>query len=189
MRRQQPVGATCRAATVDDAEAVAAVHADSWRRNYRGAYSDAYLDGPVFEERSALWHERLAAADATARTVVAEVDGAVVGFTHVIFDRDPSLGALVENLHVTHGLKGHGIGTVLMAEAARVVATERPGSGLYLTVLEQNTAARRFYAARGGAWVETRMGGPFPGGGRAPVLVMSWPEPSVLMAGPSELTG
>jgi len=28
----------------DDAGAVALLHADSWRRNYRGVYADAYLD-------------------------------------------------------------------------------------------------------------------------------------------------
>ena len=30
-----------------DANAIAALHADSWRRHYRGAYSDAFLDGDV----------------------------------------------------------------------------------------------------------------------------------------------
>jgi GNAT superfamily N-acetyltransferase len=33
-----------RAAGRDDARAVAELHADSWRRHYRGAYSDALLD-------------------------------------------------------------------------------------------------------------------------------------------------
>ncbi|MBV9411286.1 MAG: GNAT family N-acetyltransferase, partial [Acidimicrobiia bacterium] len=37
----------CRVATIDDVEAIAALHADSWRRNYRGAYLDSYLDGDV----------------------------------------------------------------------------------------------------------------------------------------------
>ncbi len=34
-----------------DIKAVAALHADSWRRHYRGAYPDAFLDGDVFADR------------------------------------------------------------------------------------------------------------------------------------------
>ena len=36
-----------RPADADDAAAVAGLHADSWRRHYRGAFSDAFLDGDV----------------------------------------------------------------------------------------------------------------------------------------------
>jgi len=36
-----------RPARASDSEAIAALHADSWRRHYRGAYSDAFLDGDV----------------------------------------------------------------------------------------------------------------------------------------------
>ena len=35
--------------------------------------------------------------------------GAVVGFVHMILDEDPRWGALLDNLHVTHRLKRHGI--------------------------------------------------------------------------------
>jgi GNAT superfamily N-acetyltransferase len=33
-----------RAAGPGDAQAVAGLHADSWRRHYRGAYADSFLD-------------------------------------------------------------------------------------------------------------------------------------------------
>ena len=33
-----------RAAGPDDVHAVAGLHAESWQRHYRGAYSDAFLD-------------------------------------------------------------------------------------------------------------------------------------------------
>jgi hypothetical protein len=48
-----------RPATERDIAAIAALHADSWRRNYRGAYSDEFLDRDVFEDRRAVWSERL----------------------------------------------------------------------------------------------------------------------------------
>ena len=48
-------GVKIRGATLPDAEQIAALHADSWRRNYRGAYPDTFLDGEVFEDRRDAW--------------------------------------------------------------------------------------------------------------------------------------
>ncbi|MDG4789327.1 hypothetical protein O7626_25955 [Micromonospora sp. WMMD1102] len=66
---------TFRAAVAGDAEGVAALHADSWRRHYRGAYTDAFLDGDVFADRLAVWSARLADPAPQAVTVLAEVPG------------------------------------------------------------------------------------------------------------------
>ncbi len=99
-----------RAAGPHDADRIAALHADSWRRHYRGAYTDAYLDGDVLTERRAVWASRLA-APGHRLTVVAEEAGAgrdaaaaapLTGFVHVIFDRDERWGSLIDNLHVVH---------------------------------------------------------------------------------------
>lgn len=83
-----------RAATPSDIEAIAGLHADSWRRNYRGAFSDSYLDGDVYTDRLAVWRDRLTLPDPNNYTVVADLDGVVVGFAHTIFDDDPTWGAL-----------------------------------------------------------------------------------------------
>jgi ribosomal protein S18 acetylase RimI-like enzyme len=169
-----------RAATADDVAAIAGLHADSWRRNYRGAYLDSYLDGDVFADRVGVWTDRLARSQADQFTLVAEHDGAFLGFAHTILDRDETWGALLENLHVSHDLKRRGTGTRLMAESARELIRRR-ASGLYLTVLEQNTAAQAFYAARGGTFAGRTIAGPFPGGGTAAVLRFAWPDPSALI--------
>jgi hypothetical protein len=42
---RDPASVSFRAAGRDDARAVAELHADSWRRHYREAYSDAFLAG------------------------------------------------------------------------------------------------------------------------------------------------
>ncbi len=63
-----------REATADDVEAIAQLHADSWRRNYRGAFRDAFLDGPVVGERRTVWAERLTRPASSRYTVVAEQD-------------------------------------------------------------------------------------------------------------------
>ena len=170
-----------RRACAHDASAIAEMHADSWRRNYRGAYLDSYLDGDVATERLAVWTGRLSQPDEDRITLVADRDGVVVGFVHTILDEDPQWGAYLENLHVSHDLKRHGIGKRLVITAARAVVEMRPASGLYLWVLEQNTAAQAFYEAIDGARIERQVRGPFPGGGTAPGLRYAWPQPSQLL--------
>jgi ribosomal protein S18 acetylase RimI-like enzyme len=170
-----------RPAHPSDAPQIGRLHADSWRRHYRGAYSDAYLDGEVGEDRTAVWAERLGELDADHCTIVAESDDVIVGFAHTRFDDDPTWGALLDNLHVAYELKRHGVGRTLMAESAVILGQRRPTSALYLWVLKQNTAAQAFYRAQRGECVEETMGGPFPGGGKAPILRFAWISPLKLL--------
>ena len=177
-----------RSARAIDANAVATLHADSWRRHYRGAYSDAFLDGEVVEDRLSVWVGRLGNPLPEACTFVAERDGIVVGFAHGILGEDPTWGALLDNLHVAHGLKGRGIGSRLLTLIAQVVTERTPSSGLYVWVLEQNSRAQACCAARGGACVGREVALP-PGGdprrlNGAPVkLRYAWPHPSKLVGG------
>jgi ribosomal protein S18 acetylase RimI-like enzyme len=169
-----------REATADDVEAIAQLHADSWRRNYRGAFSDAFLEGPVVGERRTVWAERLTHRASSRYTVVAEQSEIVVGFAHTVFDDDPTWGALVDNLHVVHDLKRHGVGRRLMAASAQAVAGRENHAGLYLWVLQQNTTAQAFYDAIGGRRVGEGVSEP-PGGGTAPTFRYAWPDPAALV--------
>jgi ribosomal protein S18 acetylase RimI-like enzyme len=179
-------GLTYRAARPGDAPAIAGLHADSWRRHYRGAFTDIFLDEEAAGFLGDMWAGRFAAPDPSTRTILAERDGAVVGLARTVFGRDPTWGALLDNLHVSYDLKRQGVGTRLLALSARAVIEAAPASGLYLWVLEQNAAARSFYEARGGVCVEQRPSGA-PGGDRTklngqPVnLRMAWPDPSRLL--------
>jgi GNAT superfamily N-acetyltransferase len=175
-----------RTAAADDAAAVAGLHADSWRRHYRGAFSDAFLDGDVPGFLLSRWTGLLTAPDPQARTIVAELDGELVGLAHTQLGEDPAWGALLDNLHVSYGLKRLGVGTRLLALTAQAVLDSTPESGLYLWVLEQNAGARAFYTARGGTCVET-VRVPPPGGdpsrlnGSPMGLRFAWPDPSRLL--------
>jgi predicted N-acetyltransferase YhbS len=175
-----------RSAEAGDAAAVAGLHADSWRRHYRGAFSDVFLDGDVAGYLLAVWAGRLSAPDPQARTIVAELDGEVVGLAHTRLGEDAAWGALLDNLHVSYGLKRLGVGTRLLALTARAVLDSSPASGLYLWVLEQNAGARAFYSARGGTCVETVAVTP-PGDDPARLngspmgLRFVWPDPSRLL--------
>ena len=172
-----------REVSMHDVEAIAALHAESWQRHYRGAFLDSFLDGDVLAERLAVWHARLMAPSAAHFTIGAFQSDAVVGFVHMILDEDPHWGTLLDNLHVTYRLKRHGIGRRLLSEAARELVQRCPADRrFYLWVLAQNTAAQAFYAACGGTSVETTLRGPFPGGGRALSHRIAWPDAAVLVS-------
>jgi hypothetical protein len=149
-----------RPASASDVPAIAGLHADSWRRNYRGAFADSFLDGHVLDDRLSVWGQRLAQPGPGQSTVVAEDDGVVVGFAHTVFDDHPTWGALLRT-------------------ASSVLARTQP-TGLYLWVLEQNTAAQAFYGSLGGTDVERGFGRP-PGGGRPPRIRYAWPDPAILL--------
>jgi GNAT superfamily N-acetyltransferase len=149
-----PAGLRFRAAGPGDAHAIAALHADSWQRHYRGAFADNFLDHDVAAYLLPLWEGRLARPDLRARAILAEIDKAVVGLAYTLLGEHPTWGAFLDNLHVAHGLKRQGVGTRLLALTAQAVVDWSPSSGLYLWVLEQNSDARAFYTARGGACVE-----------------------------------
>jgi GNAT superfamily N-acetyltransferase len=174
-----------RLADATDAKAVADLHADSWRRYYRGAYSDDFLDGDVVADRLEVWADRLREPDPRRYTLLAE-DGGLVGFANTVFDDDPTWGALLDNLHVADGHKRRGIGSRLLALTVAAVIERAQRTGMYLWVLEQNVDAQAFYEARGGSCVERRLVSP-PGGiasrltGAPAKLRYAWPEPAVLL--------
>ncbi len=175
-------GLRLRFAIPADAEAIAALHADSWSRHYRGAYSDDYLDGDAHEDRRSVWRDRLRVASEDQLTIVAEREDGLAGFAHTCCDADPEWGALLDNLHVRYDLKRQGIGRALMAETAAVLAERHPASPLYLWVLQQNAAAQAFYAALGGAVVDEELARPIAGGGSARVYKVAWRDPRVLLS-------
>ncbi|MEV6845822.1 GNAT family N-acetyltransferase [Actinoplanes sp. NPDC051411] len=142
-----------REAGPDDADSIALLHADSWRRHYRGAYADSFLDGDVEADRLRVWAGRLADPGPGA-TLLAEDAWGLAGFIHVVFDDDPRWGSLIDNLHVRADLHRTGLGTTLVREGGRAVLAGADREEVYLWVLEQNTAAQAFYRARGARQAE-----------------------------------
>ena len=179
-----------RIAGVGDAPDIATLHTDSWRRHYRGAYSNRYLDGDLYADRLAVWTERMNSCDYEHFTVLAEHPDRAVGFAHVALDADPIWGALVDNLHVAHGVQRNGIGTLLLDRAARIIIDRRPGSGVYLWVLEHNEGARAFYVSRSGILRDPELAAPPRGDPRnlngAPRKIrVVWSDPaSLVLSGP-----
>jgi predicted N-acetyltransferase YhbS len=179
-----PADLRFRVAGLADAEVIAALHADSWRRHYRGAYSDSFLDRDVSADRVAAWTEKLRVPDPRHLTIVAEDGSGLIGFAHTVLDDDPTWGALLDNLHVAYGQKRRGVGTHLMRLTAHAVIGR--GTGLYLWVLDQNVDAQRFYEALGAKCVEEASVSP-PGGvagrlrGSPMKLRYAWADPAALL--------
>lgn len=173
-----------REAAAEDAEQIAELHADSWRRFYRGAYSDTYLDGDVLTDRRTFWTARLASPTANSSTMVVDDGARLAAFVHVVLDADAEWGSLVDNLHVRHDAQRIGLGRVLLHRAAATVAERASDRRMYLWVLEQNQNAQRFYATLGGTKVERTCCLP-PGGdatrlnGAPSKLRIAWPDVAI----------
>ena len=170
---------TLRIARASDADSIALLHADSWRRTYRGMLRDEFLDRDVVADRRRVWTDRLRASRADQLVVVAEEQGGLLGFICAYGNDDLEWGSLIDNLHVAGGHQGRGIGTRLLAAAGSWLAADYPRLGVYLWVMEANAAARRFYERLGATNAGT-VDRPNAGGGSALNCRYVWPSPAAL---------
>jgi RimJ/RimL family protein N-acetyltransferase len=123
-----------RPGTPDDAEATARVHVGSWAAAYT-------LQGPSLEERLDL-HRRF------PPSLVAEVDGRIVGFVGVGQSRDADAEGELYTIYVDPAHWGTGVGRALI----RAGEERMRGLGyrhVVLWVLDENPRARRFYEVAG----------------------------------------
>lgn len=144
-----------RTATIEDAPAIADLHARSWRATYRGSYRDKYLDGPLDEERLTVWTDRLSDPPTNQLVVVAEDGDRVVGFACAYGGHDDEQGSFLDNIHADPDRHGEGIGSSLFSTVVGWCREHYPSHGLHLSVLETNTSARRFYEGFGATDVGT----------------------------------
>jgi GNAT superfamily N-acetyltransferase len=169
-----------REATRDDSPAIALLHARSWQLHYKGILTDAYLENQVLDDRLRIWETRLAHPAQNQYVRVAEDGGALCGLACAYAHHDPLWGSLLDNLHVLPGYQGQGLGSRLLADAARWAFGQAPGVPFYLLVYEQNRTARRFYESQGGTLEETLLTDN-PGGGQAAVCRYVWRDPGRLV--------
>lgn len=143
---------TVRPAVAEDARAIAGVHISSWRGAYPGLLPAELLDSLSLERRERQWRRWLEPGGERSRTLVAESDGAVVGFSTLAIEcRDadePEGVGEVPALYVHPDSWGCGAGTALMDAS---VAEMRAGGcrQAILWMLEGNHRAASFYAGQG----------------------------------------
>lgn len=151
------------------ADTVAALHAASWKRAYRGIMSDHYLDHDVDAERLAHWKKHVPELIAGEGEIfLATTQGKPAGFLCMEIGPEKEWGALVDNLHVLPSVRGANIGGQLL-EVGADWARKRGQTQLYLWVYELNGGARRFYAREGWQQVE-QVSAVVPGGEERIVL-------------------
>ncbi|WP_049566855.1 GNAT family N-acetyltransferase [Nonomuraea sp. SBT364] len=136
-----------------DADAIAALHTESWRTAYAGIMPEAYLEGPLPATHRNLWKARaesepyLNGGDPPC-LLVAEDEAGIGAFAYLVPERDGRV--LVDNLHVRPTLKRSGLGSRLMGLGLGWAAEHHPGKTVYLEVLRDNAPARAFYERMGG---------------------------------------
>jgi GNAT superfamily N-acetyltransferase len=162
-----------RDVTLADAPRIAALHAASWRRAYRGMLTDEYLDTDLESDRTRVWIERLSTPNPKQRVVLAEISEQLAGFACAFGSADPDLGTLLDNLHVRQDFQQQGVGASLMLQIASWCQTKFAGEGLFLWVLEPNLKARRFYEHLGAIKVKEDVW-QSPDGGETPSLCFAW---------------
>ena len=129
--------------------AIARVHVRSWQAAYRGLIDDAILDALRPRDRVSIY-EFGAAADGETETIVAEVEGEVVGFAAFGPTRDGDVAGAGEvyALYLDPAHVGTGVGRELLHECRRRLAAAGFGDAV-LWVLRGNEGAERFYGADG----------------------------------------
>lgn len=169
---------TFREANFIDAENIANLHAESWRRTYRGNFSDKYLDGDVFTERKLAWKSRLSVPRRNQYVCVAESEGAICGFLCAFGGNSPEWGSFIDNLHVDLQCQGQGVGKKLMSYASSWLSSNFPDCGVYLLVWESNPAFT-FYQHLGGrntGLIEEEN----PDGGKGTYYRVAWEKPDLI---------
>jgi GNAT superfamily N-acetyltransferase len=145
-----------RVAVPADAAALGAMHAASWAEAYPPLVEAGLLPRGLFAamtdpaRRAEAWAAMLAHPALPGGTLLAEQDGAVLGFASLGPARDPALGTGGEltGLYLRRAAQGRGIATALLAAGfARLRAAGFADAGAWCVI--GNTPAERFYAARG----------------------------------------
>ncbi len=137
-----------RAATPEDAAAVADVHVRSWQVGYRGLLPDEYLDALRPEDRMTRY--RFGATDSSLpTTLVATADGVIRGFVTAGPSREDDVTCgEVHALYVDPTTWGLGVGSRLISEA-RTHLSLRGFKTAVLWVLLGNDRAERLYRRDG----------------------------------------
>jgi GNAT superfamily N-acetyltransferase len=141
---------TVKPATLNDLEAVARIHVDTWRSTYTGVIDQAYLDLLSYEAKAAQWKQGIESGNPGIFRYAAESGGAVSGIAIFGKTRDQLSDADCElyALYVADEAQGTGAGYALFAEAASILS--RNGyHKMLIKVLKENPKGIRFYERQG----------------------------------------
>lgn len=174
-----------RLAEYKDFERIAHLHAESWKRHYRGILSNSYLDEEVLDDKLLIWQTRLTNPPFNQHIVLAEEGGLLIGFACIFGNHDFERGTFIDALHVDDAYRGRGIGKQLLLKVAEWHQHYFKDSGLYLEVVSQNTSAIQFYRHIGAQECQERTW-QAPGGTEVMEKVLRWSSAQALVNGIEE---
>lgn len=137
-------GFRLRVPAAADASAIARVHVATWRATYGHLIAESFFDDDALRRRETMWRAILVGQDSARRLVVAEVDGAIVGFAHAgsPLGAHPVRGLQLYTLYVLPAHHGSGVGQALLDAVLGDEAAE-------LWVARDNPRALGFYRRNG----------------------------------------
>ncbi|HLH68025.1 MAG TPA: GNAT family N-acetyltransferase [Candidatus Dormibacteraeota bacterium] len=145
-----------RLAQVDDADAIARVHVESWQTTYPGLMPDRFLASMRVDEYAERWRRMLSGCPADRPTFVVEEEGRIVGFASGGREReDGSRRGELYAIYLLREVQRRGYGRALIRAVARALR-EQGLSSLIVWVLRDNFPARAFYEHLGGVYVGER---------------------------------
>jgi GNAT superfamily N-acetyltransferase len=155
---------TARPARPDDTDAIGELHVRTWRVAYAGILPAPILEGLDARVKAAQW-SRVFRAGARTRLLVAERDGAIVGFAAHGPHRESDLGEESGELYAIYVAPeawGSGAGHALMDAVVAGLRRDGRTTGI-LRVLDANHRARTFYEREG--WSFDRVTEPYDADG------------------------
>jgi ribosomal protein S18 acetylase RimI-like enzyme len=144
-------GVRIRPARHADAAAIALVQGRTWQSAYLGMLPHEILIGFGAAQGTGFWEKVLKRVNGADAVLIAEFDRTAVGFisSGPIRERIPGYSGEFYALYVLPEAQGCGIGTALIAHAARAMVRQRWVSAA-VWVLEDNQLGRCFYERLGG---------------------------------------
>ena len=134
-----------RRARLEDARAIAQVHAETWREAYEHVFGAERLASVTVDARLSQWERILAAGQSD---VFVAADDGIVGFVSTGDSRDADAEAELFAIYVLPRAWGTGAGSALMRAGIEAMRLRASGDAV-LWVLDDNPRARRFYEREG----------------------------------------
>lgn len=148
---------TIRLATIEDAEAVAKVHVESWKSTYQGIFSDEFLNQLSIEKRTQQWLTTLKNTQHGVFLYVAEtLQNMIVGFSCGGPERSKQTlytGELYA-IYLYKNYQGAGLGKQLFLQTAKHLLEH--GHQTMLIWVAADNPAKLFYEAMGGKALTTK---------------------------------
>ena len=145
-----------RVATIDDAQVISQIKADTWRQSFTGIVNQATLDRITSDTYLEGIANRLPDPDST--TIVAATEQRVVAFCTLCrsrFDSDTAVGE-VHSLFVAPGFQKSGCGSELL-NLALARLEDRKFSSAVVWTFSKNHGAIRYYEKSGAVQFRTKV--------------------------------